>query len=69
LYAIVCGIPQGDLTITSLATIAYKISSIELLGSKEKVSWKATPAGILIEPAAEWPCAHAVVYKITLKAV
>lgn len=66
-YAIVCGIPQGELTITSLAPIADKIDFIELLGSQEKVSWKGTPSGLVIQSSAKWPCDHAVVYKLTMK--
>ena len=66
-YAIVCGIPTGELTVTSLAPIADKIASMELLGSQEKVSWKTTPSGVVIEPAAAWPCAHAVAYRMTLR--
>jgi len=67
LYAIICGIPQGPLTITSLGSIADKITSINLLGSTEKVSWQASTTGLVIQPSSQWPCAHAVVYKISLK--
>jgi alpha-L-fucosidase len=67
LYAIVCGIPQGPLTIASLGSISDKIMAVTLLGSPDKVSWKASPTGIVIQPSSQWPCAHAVVYKISLK--
>ena len=67
LYTIVCGIPEGEITITSLAPTADNITSIELLGSSEKIDWKSTPAGIVIQPSAKWPCSHAVTYKISLK--
>jgi len=66
-YAIVCGIPQGPLTISSLGSIADKISAVNLLGSPDKVSWKADPAGFVIQPSSTWPCTHAVVYKFSLK--
>lgn len=66
LYAIVCGIPEGPLTISSLGSLVDKIQGVTLLGSSEKVTWKADPSGLVIQPSATWPCAHAVVYKITL---
>ena len=67
LYAIVCGIPQGEISIAALAPVADKIASVELLGSMEKISWKATPEGLVIQPLSKWPCAHAVSYRISLK--
>jgi alpha-L-fucosidase len=67
LYAIVCGIPQGPLTIASLGSISDKIMAVSLLGFPDKIAWKADPAGLVIQPSATWPCAHAVVYKISLK--
>jgi alpha-L-fucosidase len=67
LYAIVCGIPEGPITISSLGSITDKISSVTLLGFPDKIAWKADPAGLVIQPSATWPCAHAVVYKISLK--
>jgi alpha-L-fucosidase len=66
-YAIVCGIPQDEITISSLAPFANKIASVKLLGSLEKLSWKATPSGLVIQPSAKWPCAHAVCYKVFMK--
>ncbi len=66
LYAICLGVPQGEIKITSLVAQADKIKSVALLGSSEKISWKATPEAIVLQPLAQWPCAHAVVFKITL---
>jgi alpha-L-fucosidase len=66
LYAICLGIPQGEVKITSLAKQAAAIKTIELLGSPDKVEWKATPEALVIEPSKTWPCEHAVAYKIQL---
>jgi alpha-L-fucosidase len=66
LYAFCLGLPQGEVKITSLAAQADKIKSIELLGSKEKINWKATPEAVVIQPVKEWPCQHAVTFKIQL---
>ncbi len=67
LYVIVCGIPQGPLTIKSLGRLGPGFSSIELLGSREKIQYKSEWEGITIQPLKEWPCEHAVVFKIKLK--
>jgi alpha-L-fucosidase len=67
LYAIVCGIPQGPLTISSLGSVADKIQAVNLLGSTENVSWQASRNGFVIQPSPTWPCAHAVVYRISMK--
>jgi len=66
LYAIACGVPQGSLQIKSLGRLGPGFSSIELLGSHEKVQYKIEWEGLTIQPAKEWPCQHAVVYKIKL---
>ena len=66
LYAIVCGIPQGPLLIKSLGHAGTSFSSIELLGSNEKVQFKKDWEGITIQPLKEWPTQHAVVFKIKL---
>jgi alpha-L-fucosidase len=65
IYAFCLGIPQGEVKMTALAAVGSKISNVKLLGSGEKVVWKATPEGLVIEPSAKWPCDHAVCYKIT----
>ncbi len=66
LYAICLGVPQGKVVVTSLASRADGVKTVELLGSGDKVQWKATPQGLEIEPSAKWPCDHAVTYKLTL---
>lgn len=66
LYAIACGVPQGPLTIKALGQLGPGFSSIELLGSREKVQYKVEWEGLTIQPVKEWPCQHAVVFKIKL---
>jgi alpha-L-fucosidase len=67
LYAFCCGLPQGPVKMTSLSGEADKINNISLLGSAAAIQWKATPEGLVIQPSAAWPCAHAICYKITWK--
>ena len=67
LYAIVCGIPQGPLQIKALGHLGPGFTSIELLGSSEKIQYKKEWEGLTIQPVKEWPCQHAVVFKIKLK--
>jgi alpha-L-fucosidase len=69
IYAFCLGIPQGEVTMKSLGSLRDGIANVELLGSSEKVAWKATPEGLVIEPSAKWPCDHAVAYKISRKQV
>jgi alpha-L-fucosidase len=67
LYAFCLGVPTAEIKIMSLAAKADQIKSIELLGSTEKIHWKATPEAVVIQPVAQWPCQHAVAFKIHLK--
>ena len=64
LYVIVCGIPQGPVQIKSLGQLGRKIASVELLGSHEKIQYQQGPKSLTIQPVKEWPCRHAVVFKI-----
>ena len=66
LYAIVCGVPQGPLTIKALGQLGPGFSSIELLGSPEKLQYKREWEGLTIQSVKEWPSQHAVVFKIRL---
>lgn len=65
LYAIALGVPTGETKITSLGLSAGKISSVTLLGSAAQLEWRQDAAALTIAPVAQWPCAHAVVFKIT----
>jgi len=66
LYVMVCGIPEGSLQIKSLGRISGGFSSIQLLGSSEKIQTKVEWEGLIILPVKEWPCKHAVTFKIKL---
>ena len=68
LYAISLDVPKKDLMIASLSSsaITQKITSVELLGSNEKVNWTQTKTGLQIKPAKNYPSESAVVYKLTL---
>jgi alpha-L-fucosidase len=65
LYATVMGVPTDNVSVKSLGKkdIA-KIKSIEILGSKEKLSWKLDSGSLLIEKPKTIPNNIAVVFKI-----
>ncbi len=65
LYLFCLGLPEAPVEATALAPIAAAITRVELLGSAAAVRWSATPAGLVIQPSLEWPCAHAVCYRIS----
>jgi len=41
-----------------------KIATVALLGSQEQLKWHADPDALVVSPAAQWPCDHAVVFAI-----
>jgi len=65
-YAIALGVPDQDVTITSLAKTDKPIKSVRLLGSKATLDWKQGTDGLAIKPPAAWPCRHAVAFKVDL---
>ncbi len=65
LFAIALDHPVKPVLMKSLA--GQTIQSIEMMGSTEKISWKQTKDGLLIQPSANYPAKHAVVYSINLK--
>jgi alpha-L-fucosidase len=67
LYAIVCGVPQKEIIIKALATNSTEISSVDLIGSTEKISWRQSPEGLIIQPVTKWPTSYAAAFKIGLK--
>ncbi len=67
LYAFCLGIPQGQVNMSSLASISSKIASVELLGGNGKVDWRSTADGVVIQPSTAWPCQYAVCYKLVLR--
>ena len=64
LYAICPELPKHPLRIKSLAR--EKIASVALLGGSGKADWSQTGDGLLIQPAANWPCDHAAAFKVLL---
>jgi alpha-L-fucosidase len=68
-YAIALGTPAASTIIKSLGLQANNglIDNIEMLGSKEKVSWTQQPTALQIKPFTNYPSGNAVVYKISFK--
>jgi alpha-L-fucosidase len=67
LFAISMDNPTKPLLIGTLSTAAGTISSVEMLGSTEKISWKQDKTGLQIKPSTTYPAKNAVVYKINMK--
>lgn len=65
LYVTVLGVPSENINIKSLAN--KKFTKIEMLGSKEKISWKHGPESLIISKPGSFPNDIAVVFKITLE--
>lgn len=65
LYVTVLGVPDEDVLIKSLGeSNAFKIKKVEVLGSKEKISWKQNAGSLMIKRPATIPNNIAVVFKI-----
>lgn len=69
LYAIAMGLPTANTMIKALGTKAGNgaITSVEIVGSTEKVVWTQQADALLIKPSKNYPCEHAVAYKINFK--
>ncbi len=67
LYAICLGVPTEPVKIVSLAKTDKPVATVELLGSREKLSWTQEADGLAIQPASSWPGEHAVVFKIAFQ--
>lgn len=65
IFAIMLGAPATDLNITSL--VGEKITSIELLGSHEKVTYSMTPTALAITKPTACPSESANVFRISLQ--
>ena len=66
LYAIALAVPTAEINIKSLGDSAGKITDVSLVGSTVKLEWKQNAAALTIQPPNEWPCQHAVVFKIAM---
>ncbi|MEO7047950.1 MAG: alpha-L-fucosidase C-terminal domain-containing protein [Ferruginibacter sp.] len=69
LYATVLGVPTANVSLKLLGKKKDNatISSIKVLGSKEKLSWKQYPDSLVIQKPKTIPNKIAVVFKINLK--
>jgi alpha-L-fucosidase len=67
LFAISMDNPSKPLMIKSLSTNAGTITSVEMIGSNEKITWKQDKNGLQIKNSVNYPAKHAVVYKVALK--
>jgi len=70
LYAFVLGVPTGDISIKSLglsSTVAEKIKSIELLGSKEIISWQQGTDALVITKPNALPLQSVAGFRISFK--
>jgi alpha-L-fucosidase len=67
LFAISLDNPSKPILIKSLSTAAGTITSVEMMGSSEKLTWKQDKNGLQIKNSASYPAKHAVVYKVTVK--
>lgn len=69
LYATVLGVPVENINIKSLAKKNgnAKVKKIEMLGSKEKLSWKQSAVSLVISKPKTIPNEIAIVFKITLE--
>lgn len=69
LYAIAMGQPATSTVIKALGAKAGNgvITSVEMTGSDEKMSWKQEADALVIKPSKSYPSENAVVYKISFK--
>jgi alpha-L-fucosidase len=70
LYALVLGVPEGEVALRSLGThlrlCPRPVARVELLGSERPVTWTRDAEALRIAPPFERPCEHAVVYRVTM---
>ena len=69
LYATALGVPTSDIILKSFAKKKgnVKIKKIEMLGSKEKLSWNQSPDSLVIRKTKASPNDIALVFKISLE--
>jgi alpha-L-fucosidase len=68
-YAIAMGLPTTSTMIKSLGkkTGNGLVSTIEMVGSTEKVSWSQGEEELIIKPSKVYPSEHAVAYRVQFK--
>jgi alpha-L-fucosidase len=70
LYAICLAWPDQDVLVTALGEkgAAHKaIAAVQMLGSKEAITWRQTEDGLALSVPREKPCRFAFVYRIVFK--
>jgi alpha-L-fucosidase len=65
IYAICLDVPKQAIKLKSVTT--GKIASVSLIGSDAKLDWKQEADALVIQPVANWPCQHAVAFKIDVR--
>jgi alpha-L-fucosidase len=66
-YVTLLGIPSEDIVIKSLGKLAGNIKKIEILGSKEKLSWNQAKESLFIKKPNVFPNDISLVFKIIMK--
>jgi alpha-L-fucosidase len=66
LYVIALGVPAADVTVRALAKSDRAVSSVRLLGSVEKLTWRQEADALVIQKPSAWPCRHAVAFRVEL---
>jgi alpha-L-fucosidase len=71
IYAFCLAQPKSTIRIVSMATgsslIDKKIASVKILGVNEKIKWKQTPEGLMINQPTSLPTSHATTIKVDFK--
>ncbi len=69
LYAFAMDLPKVTTVIKSLSTASNNgiIEKVEMVGSMVKVIWAQKGNGLMIQASKNYPAAHAVAYRITLR--
>jgi len=67
LYVTALGLPNAQLNVKSLSLKSGngKVSSIKMLGSDQKITWKQNDNELIIEPSKSYPSEYAVSYAVT----
>ena len=60
-------VPDGPLKIVSFARDTGKVTSVSMVGSREKMRWTQNDSGLEIQPAKKWPSQFAVSFRIKLE--
>jgi len=67
LYAIALEWPEEDLLLSSLA--GKQVLKVDMLGSDERIEWRAEAGGLRIRPPARRPCRYAYTFRIACRSL